>query len=213
MSNLLIEIARCEECDSAKINTEHPCHKIINTQDGYTFQLPEPWNGDISNAVILFISSNPSINQVDERYPDETWSDNEVKHFFSNRFSEPYYQRRVPFWTKIKKYASWILDIPQDDKSLPNKICITEVVHCKSKQECGVREACTLCAEKWFSKVLNEFHGKYVVLLGVFAQKVGGLYIPDGITPLRMPHTNAHGITDEQRKSIIRVWKAELEKK
>lgn len=213
MSNLLIEIARCEEYRRAEDNAKHPCHEIVNTQHGYTFQLPEPWNGDISNAEVLFVSSNPSINQVNERYPNAAWSNEEIKDFFTNRFSESYYQKSVPFWTKIKKYASWILDIPQDDPSLPNKICITEVVHCKSKNECGVQEACTLCAEKWLSKVMDEFCGNKVVLMGAFAQKMGNKYIPNGIIPLKMPHTNARGVTDEQRREIIRVWKTEFEMK
>ena len=88
------------------------------TEHGY--QVPEPWNGDLEKADILFLSSNPGIN-VFEKFPryigrDKTsgemrfsyapvtdaaqadyLSREEVRQFFIRRFQEtPYTQSRLP---------------------------------------------------------------------------------------------------------------------
>ncbi len=200
MNDLLINIARCPEIEKAKTDNLHPCHKIVNSQTGDTFQLPEPWNGDISKADILFIASNPSYNS-EESFPNPSWDNNRIEPFFLNRFSDKYYQK-IQFWASIKKYASWILNIPKDDDSLPGKICITEIVHCKSKSEIGVREACIFCTEKWLKEIINSFQGDYIVILGSVAKKLFPQHIT-GKTLIPMPHPNARGVTDEKRKEMI----------
>ena len=88
------------------------------TEQGY--QVPEPWNGDLEKADILFLSSNPGIN-VFEKFPryigrDKTsgemrfayspvtdaaqadyLSREEVRQFFIRRFQEnPYTKSRLP---------------------------------------------------------------------------------------------------------------------
>ncbi len=64
MNTLITQIARCGEVEKAKTDINHPCNKIVCSQNGHAFQLPEPWNGDIGNVKILFISSNPSIDKT-----------------------------------------------------------------------------------------------------------------------------------------------------
>jgi hypothetical protein len=52
------------------------------------FHLPEPWNGALDRAPILFHSSNPAFGP-DEDYPtgDRTaWSDARIVDFFEHRF-------------------------------------------------------------------------------------------------------------------------------
>lgn len=197
---LLLQIARCEEVPVALEDRNHPCHKIVTSQTTDGFQLPEPWNGNITSAEILFVGSNPSYNSA-EFFPNQAWDNHKIADFFRERFSDAYY-KKIRFWSLIKKYAAWILDVPKNDPKLPEKICITEIVHCKSTREYGVRESCSICAQKWFQQILDSFQGKYIVVLGMVAKKM--LHeIPCEKKVLFMPHPNARGVTDELRKVAL----------
>ncbi len=57
-------ITSCPNVEKILVNPtiQHPCATIVNSQLHLPcFQLPEPWCGDILNAPILVISSNPAI--------------------------------------------------------------------------------------------------------------------------------------------------------
>jgi hypothetical protein len=66
--DLLTTIATC---DIARRHIEDPsfsspCREIVCSQGAQTwdqFQSPEPWNGFIKSAPILYVSSNPSISE------------------------------------------------------------------------------------------------------------------------------------------------------
>lgn len=175
MSDLLLNISHCDEVKKAIINSNHPCYSIVSSQnnDLASFQLPEPWNGDIENAIILFLSSNPSFDP-NEEYPKATWSDDKIYQFHNDRFSDSYYiknKTKVTFWNAMRKCTSWILNIPLDDPELETHICSTEVVHCKSKKQYGFKEACSMCEEKWLKKTIQEFKGEYLVVMGKPAEE------------------------------------------
>lgn len=210
MQSLLLKIARCEQVDVAANDESHPCHTIVSSQEATKFQLPEPWNGDISKAEVLFVGSNPSYNSA-ESYPCKKCGDTEIVSFFQNRFSDDYY-KKLRYWTIIKKYASWIMDISKDDPQLPEKICITEIVHCKSKSEVGVRKACNYCAQKWFGQILEGFKGNYIVVLGSVAKElVPTISVQKKV--LFMPHPNARGITDRARIESIKKQLSNISEK
>lgn len=175
---LILCISNCDEIRKAREDKNHPCYKIVqyqhNENPGKLFQHPEPWNGYIDRAEILFIGSNPSIN-FEEFYPDDNWNDNDIIEFHNNRFSakNDYYQRnknKVKFWQCMRKITSWLLEKSLSDDSLDSSICSTEIVHCKSKNEEGVQEACRKCSEKWMLQVLSSFKGTYIVVLGKKAE-------------------------------------------
>ena len=102
-----------------------PMESLKPAEQGY--QVPEPWNGDLEKADILFLSSNPGIN-VFEKFPryisrDKTsgemrfsyapvtdaaqadyLSREEVRQFFIRRFQEnPYTQSRLPGVYEFRK--------------------------------------------------------------------------------------------------------------
>ena len=211
MPNLLLEIAKCSDIAAAMSDENHPCHRIVSLQKGKPFQIPEPWNGNLQEAQILFISSNPSISSLEkEEYPVETWTENKIQEFFLNRFSTPYDKNNVRFWTYIKKYAGWTLDMDASDEELPKKICITEVVHCKSVNEKGVTECCDHCADKWLGKVLAEFQGQYIILLGSRAKRFEAQVRAAGKPVLWMPHPVSGRWTDTERKDSITEKKKEI---
>ena len=88
---LLSEISHCSVADAIRSGSSTvavPCHRIVGLQTGSLFQLPEPWSGQIDIARLLFISSNPSINELEE-YPEKSWELHRTTDFFHNRFTSP----------------------------------------------------------------------------------------------------------------------------
>lgn len=102
-----------------------PMESLKPAEQGY--QVPEPWNGDLEKADILFLASNPGIN-VFEKFPRYTGRDKatgemrfsyapvtdaaqadylsreEVRQFFIRRFQEnPYTQSRLPGVYEFRK--------------------------------------------------------------------------------------------------------------
>lgn len=204
-NQLIIDVARCDEIEKAKVNENHSCHKIVEYQSkelGITnFQLAEPWNGDISKAEVLFISSNPSI-AVNEHYPTGDWSNGEIAKFFTDRFDNIPQENYSHYWKSIFEWATWIL--PSVSKTEIHKhIAITEVVHCKSKAEYGVKDTCCFCAGKWFNKVLQQFNGKYIVVVGSTAKACFGDRDIQDKKIAFVPAPQARGYKDEQRRQML----------
>lgn len=209
LNDVLRDIARCSNV-SVCSSMNHPCHKIVHyqTHEGIIpFQLPEPWSGDLKNAPILFISSNPSISAV-ELFPNAKWPDNKIKDFFTNRFLDRgpinswVYQNKfkllkdgrsssVKYWSSIRNRASELLGreaVPGTD------YCVTELVHCKSKSEYGVKEAIHECANKFLTEIISLSNAKVIVLVGAFARNyataISGL---TGVKVLTIPAPNSFG--------------------
>ena len=169
---LLLSIARCPELATARTDRAHPCSKIAGVQPGGLYQVPEPWSGHIEKAPILFISSNPSINE-DEYFPTPSWSQTDTIDYFRRRFDldagyvSPKAYNRVRFWTGIRARAKEILKrdaVPGQDFAL------TELVHCKSRREHGVREALPLCSKRWLEAIMEHSVSRIVILLGGLAR-------------------------------------------
>ena len=219
---LMLKIAKCEELDKAKNDNNHPCHTIVHYQDDLSaFQIPEPWNGDIENAEILFIGPNAAIDMTEnERYPHKDWNDDDISEFFEKRFEEKYYKdnkTKQLYWRIARLTASWILNIPLDDREneIEKHICLTEAVHCKTKDtgtESGFKEACEKCY-KYLSSIIERFGGRYIVVFGKPAEKMLKKEDENGIsvhkkykntkTILYCAHPNAHGVSYEMRKTEI----------
>lgn len=152
---LMLSIIHCDEVPNqfAHPEVKSPCSAIIKSQDcsNERFHVPEPWNGDLAQAPLLFIGSNPSINQS-ELFPVSSWEDNKASDFFTNRFDGRWVRnfrtllvkgefpkRGSRFWFSARMRASEILGL-EKEQIIPGKhYAITEVVHCKSVSEIGVK--------------------------------------------------------------------------
>lgn len=88
---LMDKIINCPNLTSG--NTA--CSTIIGQQSGCRMQVPEPWNGDIENAEVLFLGTNPALN-IDEVYPskDASWNS----------------------WVKMGQNTSALWDLPEAEK-------------------------------------------------------------------------------------------------
>ncbi len=216
---LLLKIARCPLIQKS-LDNNISCSKVASygIQKCGILHLPEPWNGDIVNAPILFLSSNPSID-CNEYYPEPSWEDERIVDFFVHRFDKyikdgkypmlkngTFRRKRTNFWSAVISTASYLL---QKDKEyiLPGKhFAITEVVHCKTEKEIGVLEAIDTCVELYLKDILTLSGAKVVVVLGKKAQNALANIIlltpePDGEhvfialnkTFVFLPHPNARG--------------------
>ena len=221
--SLLLEIARCPIAAMrlAGDAPATPCARIIASQRAEaldTWQVPEPWSGRLATAPILFISSNPSISAM-EAYPGWAWTDEWIADYFENRFGGGREQwildgrrtllkngNRAPataFWSAVYRRAAELLGrepVPGIDYAL------TEVVHCKSTHEHGVREALATCSQRYLGRILRHAGAHVLVVLGKlaktgFTEAVGGptqtnLYGPRPLhgrmrTVAFLPHPNA----------------------
>lgn len=148
---LLIAITRCSHIDDARADPSHPCAAIVGDQEGDTakFQVPEPWSGHIECVPILFVGSNPSISE-DEVFPTSSWSEAKTKDFFQRRFDKDgSWAERMPFksvkyWTHVRERATELLERAAVEG---RDFALTEVVHCKSRNQDGVKDALPVCMQ------------------------------------------------------------------
>jgi hypothetical protein len=210
---LLFDIAKCNNFLSLirTANTAHQCHNIVDFQRGNgaasinDFQLPEPWSGDILNAPILFISSNPAYSE-NEIFPTSSWPDTMIADFFINRFTDrgPDYSwvyknkilckdgtrgRSVNYWTNINKRAAELLN----RRAIPGvDYCLTELVHCKSTDEDGVYKALPECTMKFVTGKLSICGALFIIGIGSHVEKYfGKISTLNGIPIIYLPAPSA----------------------
>ncbi len=204
---LLLGIARCPKVayclESA--GESHPCAEIVAAQHrGIAgFQVPEPWSGRLREAPVLFLGSNPSISEVEE-CPRWSWSDQDIVDFFEHRFGGgarqwvqghlhplrqdgTYGTKWVRYWAAVKKWAAELLQCSDPRPGLDH--AMSEVVHCKSRREKGVRAAMEQCVSLYLARLVEESSALVIVSLGAVASSaVKRVWdIP--------PHVNVHGPT------------------
>ena len=188
MTTLLNEITYCPHVNFCIQNpsVDHPCREIVFSQSPSTlneYQVPEPWSGRIEQAPILFLSSNPSISSVED-YPRWSWSDDAIDDFFNNRFGggrkvwivdgikslqkDGTYGGSVKFWSAVQQRA---IELFQRNVTPGIDYAITEIVHCKSVSEIGVKKAQNQCVQSYLKKVLGISSARVVVVLGVRARE------------------------------------------
>ena len=175
---LLLEIARCPEAAHCFTHptADHPCQKIIQVQGAGSLaelQVPEPWSGELEHALILFLSSNPSISTA-EVYPRWKWPDEEIADFFGGRFGggrrqwikdgtkslrpDGSYGKATAFWAAVRQRA---MELWQGDVRPGVDYALTEIVHCKSKSEIGVAEARKRCVPRYLRRVGWRFCARF----------------------------------------------------
>ena len=185
MNDLLVEITHCQLLENSKSGSIGPCSRIVGVQRHLALdehQVPEPWTGHLDEARILFISSNPSID-FNEPYP--SWGDDleATNEFFTNRFGNQPGQikdgmyptakdgsrgRAVRFWSGVRQRAFELL--PDAEPGLD--YAMTEVVHCKSRKEVGVRDALSTCTQRYMPRIIDGApKAKLLVVFGVHAAR------------------------------------------
>jgi len=169
------------------------------------FQLPEPWRGDIAGAPLLFVSSNPSWDpNVDN--PTSLTDDDTIFRYYDSGFQDfPFVhlkdgnrrQKKVRFWLEIQSRAE---ELYERDVTAGRDYALTEVVHCKSRGERGVREAVDECTGRHFARLMELSPAVVVVVLGKVAKFALRIDAPAPFHDawygrerfvVTLPHTNA----------------------
>ena len=112
--------------------------------------------GKTTRSTVLFLSSNPSIDES-ERYPDLTWTEDQTNDFFHNRFGVTagwvrnglntlqkdgsFSRNWVRCWAAARSRAAELLEKERALNTRGLDFALTEAVHCKSRNEVGVKEA------------------------------------------------------------------------
>lgn len=230
--HVLLEIARCpivaEWYEQPDRQSANPCHQIIdyqqrefNAMSRADFQLPEPWRGDLQKAPLLFISSNPSIGDTDAgAHPRWHWDDQRIAAYFTDSFDDQVvdgaYTRSdrpdarrgqyVTFWGGILARARELFG----PEVRPGRdYALTEVVHCKSRQEIGVNGpsgALAPCARRYLRRVVAASGARVIVALGSAARLAisRGLRRSEDAAPTLPPWGSVHGpVSIGGRKRLI----------
>lgn len=207
--NVIQEITNCAHfCKLSKHeDNKDCCSEIVDFQKRkkIEIQLPEPFSGDLYNAPILFISSNPSLSK-EEIYPTESWPKKMIHDFFVNRFENRGEEaswvfnnrvlnkngrdlKSVKYWTSINKRAEEILE----RKAIAGRdYCITEVVHCKSWNEIGVEFAKEQCKSLFLENLISSSNAKVIISIGAVAKKMlNSENVLFGKPIYYLPHPNA----------------------
>lgn len=185
---LLLEIARCPNVVACfkNSNGRHPCFNIISSQRTVSlddYHVPEPWNGLIGEAPLLFISSNPSYNR-EEEFPLWSWDDESIEDYFTHRFGggkklwakegvqgllrNGTYSEPTPFWEAVKQRAEELFERPVQPGV---DYALTEVVHCKSRRQKGVSEALEACNRHYLRNVIKISGAGVICVLGAIARE------------------------------------------
>jgi hypothetical protein len=175
---LALQIAHCEVMEAVLAGGQSPCQEVVDFQTELgiapaNHHLAEPWSGDIERAPILFISSNPSINDQ-ERYPtrDQTeWSDEAVVGFFHDRL-RPTSAKPSHYWSSVHGIAVELLGSTQTRVTPGEDYALTEVVRCKSHKERGVWSAVSKCAPRYLDATLLLSPARCLVVLGEAARRL-----------------------------------------
>jgi hypothetical protein len=209
---LLLRIARCPLIAAAARDAGQPCHRVVAAQAGagQLHQVPEGWAGNLRDARVVFVSSNPSISVVGpgqpadavEPYPVAADGEDYIAGYLGRRFDPsvtpmPYvrdnrsllrngeYGAPTRFWAEIHRRAEELID----DADPARNYAMTEVVHCKSTRNIGARAAARTCTGLYQHDVFELTAAPIVVVMGQVARHVitgmiPGLPAPPNTRPL-----------------------------
>jgi hypothetical protein len=185
---LLLEIAQCPIVNACLSGPEpNPCRGVVEWQNLPTGPrwAPEPWSGHLSEAPILFLSSNPSAAAPGvPPGPYDVTAESTVDRIvglFDGAFDEggPHIEdgircvdaqgkrwSYVRFWASTKARARELLG---SDPMPGLDYVITEVVHCGTRQESAVWNAQEQCVDRYLSRVLSLSPARVVVIFGALA--------------------------------------------
>jgi uracil-DNA glycosylase len=115
------------------------------------------------------------------------------------------YGRSIPFYGRVLARAEELLERPA---VLGADVAFTEVVHCKSVGEVGVKDALDECSTRYLERVLAVAAAKVIVVLGKAARRALNDALPATTTDTTLtgsinlggrprlvcylPHPNAH---------------------
>jgi len=148
--------------------------------------LPEPWNGHLRTAPLLFVGQNPSANHLED-YPDgeRLGSKTKLLRFFEGRFDSQAGGAPILEGTQVRlksggyaapnKFLQSVRGIAEGvlgRRPEPGKdYALTEAVRCKAAKASDIHSALANCATKHLPETLKLSGAKVIFLLGAPARK------------------------------------------
>ncbi|MHB8325209.1 MAG: uracil-DNA glycosylase family protein [Candidatus Dormibacteria bacterium] len=186
---LAVEIVRCPVLAACVADGGEalPCHEVGAGPGGphRVRWIPEPWVGHLTEAPLLFVSSNPGGGDpiTDPQDLSRDWPDDALLDWADGAFDQGQFpgvadgaylvdrQRQrgkwVHYWGWVKTCAKEILPQPV----VPGQgYALTEVVHCGSPSEEGVWAALKTCTSRYLERVLRASPAQVVVVVGAIAR-------------------------------------------
>jgi hypothetical protein len=146
-----------------------------NAQGPKEFQVPEPWRGDVVNARLLFVSSNPGFDPDDD-CPTADQAEQSIVDYYMAGFPKQFPRnlsrtgqpsaRAINFWSGMRRRAGEIYGRPADSLRPGVDFAVTEVVHCKSKSEVVAIQAVARCVARHFDAIVTLSQARVVVIFG-----------------------------------------------
>jgi hypothetical protein len=183
---LFFDIARCSVAFGILDDTvgAHPCRRIVEYQDvpSPEFQLPEPWVGHIETAPLLFVASNPSIGNDAHSLRCSTdqkiWESRVELFDDSSGYTRRGIYATYPDGTVEKKHVRHWAFVRNRARELLQRAprpgidyALTEIAHCKTRDEIGVAQCAAFCAERYLKKIMNVAPAQLVVAMGFYAHR------------------------------------------
>jgi hypothetical protein len=168
-TRLLLKVARCPIVSDCLAGSRHACSTVVAAQGlpPSRHQLPEPWNGRIESAPILFVGSNPGFNPREKPFPTSKWDNADIERFFVTRFERT--DQSAHYWSVVRGIAS---DLLGHAASPGIDYALTEIVRCKSSREAGLTEAAMAeCVSNYFIPTLEIAAAGLIVPLGKKARE------------------------------------------
>jgi len=183
---ILLQVARCLHGDPPA-PPHVGCQPIVSAQQGVgaaQFQVPEPWRGDLVNARLLFVSSNPALDPADD-CPTACEPDSALITYYGSGFPAQFPRnvsragvvsaRAVAFWSHLRNRAADCYGVGPVNIVPGTSFALTEVVHCKSNDEFGADAAAAECMRRHFGSVASLSQACVVVIFGRLAARLLGL--------------------------------------
>jgi uracil-DNA glycosylase len=183
--NVFKDIIYCPNIELYYNKKDTICNDIIGFQQGVqkaSFQIPEPFCGEIDKAKILIIGSNPSIDlKQNELFPTYEWDENRIIEYFYKRY-EKYIEngtkkimkngkyRTVQYWSGINVRVKEIFELINKEFIPGIDYCLTEIVHCKSNHEFGIKKAVNYC-NKYLKEIIKLSPASLLMIVGKTAKK------------------------------------------
>lgn len=189
--DLFFDIAHCPNVRVCLETIQpHPCRAVVEYQVAQRgaksykdFQLPEPWVGQIDVAPILFIGSNPSIGEDDHASglasDEDIWDSHHLAHGGGRRkYIIDGVRTTAPDGAPLKTVRYWSSIRRRVTELIPDRVvrpgvdyAMSELVHCKSRHEIGVRDALDECVQRYLNRLFTASAARVIIAVGALARR------------------------------------------
>jgi len=191
---LALEIARCPIVQAVLAGDARgaSCRAVVEFQKDRPVGnrwVPEPWSGHLSEAQVLFLSSNPGAGDPeDDTAPGEVVAsrdDDYILHSFEDAYDDGPWpgihdgtRLRSPDGKpgKYIRYWGWCQSIAEElfgrEVRPGHDYALTEMVHCGTQHEIGVWDAAQECVPRYLERVLAASAAPVVLVVGAVARDI-----------------------------------------